>query len=50
MNNVKADKKLNFYVSNDRTRGVSSFGLAIKAGRCSSTSSTCCCCCNGPVK
>jgi len=48
MKNINKNKKLNFYVSNDRSRGVSSFGLAIKAGRCSSTSSTCCCCCAAP--
>jgi|GEM_PF-1715835 hypothetical protein len=45
MKSLKSATKLNFYVSNDRSRGVSSLGLAIKAGRCSSTSSTCCCCC-----
>jgi hypothetical protein len=45
MKALNTANKLSFYVSNDRSRGVSSLGLAIKAGRCSSTSSTCCCCC-----
>jgi len=50
MKNLNKNKKLSFYVSNDRSRGVSSFGLAIKAGRCSSTSSTCCCSSSGGPK